>query len=269
MVNLGIIIVNHKSRGLTRNCLLSLQDDLKTFSGTVGICVVNSGADQPTTEMVSAQFPNVQVLTKENSGYPSAVNEGISNLDAEYYLILNPDIMLLEGGILQRLYEYMQQHPQVGICAPRLLNPDGTKQFSARKFPPTFLPLYARTPLGKSARVKKTMRAYLMMHASDVDAEEVDWVLGSTMLVRKRMIDEIGGMDQHFFMYFEDVDWCRRAWEKGWRIVVLNTVRVVHFHTRDSAEGGISSLAKKTTREHIKSWVYYVRKYRGKPLPRA
>lgn len=264
MYDVSIIIVNHKSRGLVRNCLRSLAQDLEHSSLSTHVAVVNSGEDEETRDMVVDQFPHVRLVQKSNNGYSSAVNAGIAHASAKYYFILNPDIMLLEGSIIDRLYAFMEKEATVGMAMPKLINPDGSVQLSPRTFPHFTIPLYSRTALGKLPFAKKAMRDFLMIDWDHQATRDIDWALGSAFFVRHVALKDAGVMDTRYFLYVEDTDWCRSFWQNDWRVTYVGNIGVVHYHMRSSAtQRGLRGLFNPLARQHIKSWVQYFAKFRN------
>jgi GT2 family glycosyltransferase len=180
---------------------------------------------------------------------------------------MTPDIAVF-SGVVERLLVELRTRPDVGVIAPQLRNPDGTIQTSAYRFPTPWIPMYRRTPLGKLPFARRALRRYLMADWDRQDTREVDWVLGACLLVRRSALARVGLMDEKFFLYFEDVDWCRRFWENGFRVVYYHAASLTHYHQRQSAESpGLTGIFNALTRIHIQSGIRYFRKYWGQPLP--
>jgi GT2 family glycosyltransferase len=164
----------------------------------------------------------------------------------------------------------METHREVGIVGPKLLHPDRSMQESAHRFPTPFMPLYRRTPLGKLPHARREMHRYAMRGELGGDAPmEVDWMEGAALLVRKKAIEEVGMLDERFFMYMEDADWARRFWDAGWKVVWHPGATLMHYHRRASADTAwfLAPFTNKVTRFHIVSAVKYFRKWRGVPHP--
>tara|TARA_Y100000031_G_C7872924_1_gene227192 strand:+ start:21 stop:440 length:420 start_codon:yes stop_codon:yes gene_type:complete len=128
---------------------------------------------------------------------------------------------------------------------------------------------YRRIPfLGILPRAKKAVRDYLMVDDDHARVQDVDYILGAAMLIRKQALDEVGGFDPEFFVYFEDQDLCRRFWKKGWRVVYNPDVELIHYHRRETAEGGfVKQIFNPLTRIQIQSALYYYKKYKGEDNP--
>ncbi len=231
--------------------------------------LVNNAKGDGTSEMVRETFPWVKVIDSPgNIGYGAGNNIALAQAQGEYIMTVNPDILVFPGQ-LEKLVAEADRRPDVGIFGPKLLNPDRTIQRSFYRFHTLLIPVYRRTPLGSTPWGRKAVAWFLMLGHEPTDLMEVDWVLGGAQLIRRRVLDEVGRFDERFFMYFDDVDLCRSAWAKGWRVAYVPQAWLVHFHARESDTGSVfGAFFNRTTRVHIASGVKYFLKYRGVPLPR-
>ncbi|MDP2918332.1 MAG: glycosyltransferase family 2 protein, partial [bacterium] len=205
-----------------------------------------------------------------NSGFGTAINWGINNAPeaAEYLLFLNPDI-IIQGNALEKMLEFMAKRQDVALLGPKLLNPDLSGQNSCRRFITPQLILYRRTFLGRFSFARKALKHFLMEDIDHNKTQEVDWIFGACMMVRRSAIEEVGLMDERYFLYFEDMDWCRRFWEKGWKVCYYPEAKMIHYHRRESAaESGFSVLFNRAARIHIASAVKYFIKFFGVQKPR-
>lgn len=266
-MDLSVIIVNYRTEGLLKQCLRGIALARPGELSVETIVVDNASGDGSAT-MVRSQFPDVRlIVSPENRGYASGVNLGIAGASGETLFIMNPDLAVFPG-VFETVVRHLRTHPGVGMIGPRLLNPDGTVQLSTRRFPGALTPLYSRTPLGTVPPFRARLRRYLMVTWDHRDERPVDWILGAAMVVRAEAAKGVGPLDERFFLYFEDVDWCRRFWKSGWSVVYLPTVELVHYHQRLSAGAGLlGSLFRSATRIHIRSAVTYFWKYRGQTVP--
>lgn len=262
-MDLSVIILNYKSKGLLKNCLRSI------FSVPLRIkhevIVVDNDSGDGSLQMVANHFPQAKTInSSSNLGHAGGNNLGIKQAQGRYILILNPDIVVLDNA-LEKMVEFMDQNPGVGAASCRLINPDGTVQMNCRKFPEKFTPIFSRTVLGNLPFARKAMRDYLMVQADHEKTQAVDWLLAACLIVRKKAIDQIGLLDDRFFLYFADVDWCRQLWKAGWSVHYYAGAELVHYYHRESAsQNGISSVFfNKTTRIHIWDWFKYLRKNRN------
>lgn len=266
MLDISIVMVNYNARGLLRQCLRSLFNNLQGTSLQYKMVVVDNNSHDGSIDMVREEFPSVRLIPlEENGGYAKGVNVGIKSIEARYFLVVNMDTTIVQPRALDRMVEYMDAHPSIGLAGPKLINPNGSTQVSCCLFPKFLFPLYRRTffRLFKFARI--AIRDYLMLDWDHNSIKAIDWVMGTGMIVRNEAIKQVGLMDERFFMYFEDVDWCRRFWESKWSVYYLADIEIVHYHSRDSAKSmGFLSLTNRSTRVHVYSWFKYFFKYLGR-----
>jgi len=201
------------------------------------VIVVDNASSDGSVEMVRAEFPQVRLMAnEENLGFTRANNQGIAASRGRYVLLLNPDTEVL-GDALGAMVDYMDVHPDVGALGPMLLNPDGSVQSSRRRFPTLATALLESTVFQwELSRDNRILRRYYILDRPDDEVQEVDWVTGACILMRREAIEEVGPLDEGFFMYSEELDWCRRARERGWKVVYLPTARVVHYGGKSSEQ---------------------------------
>jgi hypothetical protein len=259
-VDISVIIVNYRTPGLLKQCIRGF--DLVHIKLSYEIIVIDNNSGDGSKDMIAEHFPNVTYISSpSNVGLAKAINAGIKKSQGDFILIVNPDIAVLDGAV-EKLYNFLQENPKAALVAPRLVNPDGTTQLSCYKFPSRMVPVYRRTPLGRLPWARNSLQEYLMLDWDHNNNRTVDWVLGASMLIRKSAIDQVGLMDERFFLYFEDVDWCRRFWEQQWEVHYIADAKMVHYHQRLSAESpGLSGIFSKATRIHILSGIKYFMKY--------
>lgn len=239
MLRLSVIIVNYRTPELLRLCLMRLREHAQAIDYEVAV-IDNSN---------------------DNIGFAQGVNKGLAQTTGEYRLILNPDALVTPGA-LEKMIAYMDAHQDIGILAPRLLYYNGEHQQSYRRFYRPFTILAQRTPLGHFSYFKRISRDFLMEDTDPSKIQTPDWVLGAVMLVRASAIEKIGRMDERFFLYFEDVDWCRRFWHNGYKVVYFPDAIFYHYYPRASSRWGIlDAVFNRTTRWHIASAVKFFVKY--------
>jgi GT2 family glycosyltransferase len=220
--------------------------------------VIDNLSENGTVAMVRRTFPDVTVIEKEeNVGFGRAVNEAFRQTTGSYVLVLNPDIVVHPGSI-ERLHRYMESNRDVALCAPKLLNEDGTLQYSCRTDYSLGVYLFRRTPLRRWFPNHRIVRDHLMATWDHASARDVDWVLGAAFMLRRSAFQENLVMDERFFLYFEDVDLCLRLRRAGWRVVYNPDSVMVHAHRRASASG----LFRRAKVEHLKSWLKFEWKHR-------
>lgn len=237
-VRLGIVIVHYNTPDDLGRCLASLLEHAPACSHE--ILVVDNASTVAGLDALQERFASVRWLRNtENVGYARGCNQGLAAVAADYHLLLNPDIVVLPGA-LDALLAFADGHPRAGIVGPQLLNDDGTVQDSCRRFYTFRTLLLRRTVLGKLFPDSRTVRLHLMRDFDHAAPRPVDWVLGGCLLVRREALARCGPMDERFFLYFEDVDWCYRMWQSGFEVVYAPTARFVHRHRRSSARGTFS-----------------------------
>lgn len=260
-MDLSIVILNYKMRGLVKNCIKAiLESDLKV---PYEIIVVDNNSNDGVEELIKERFPTVRFTqTGKNLGMGGGNNVGIRAAQGEYLAILNPDIFVFPDS-LARLLDYLKANSAVGLVAPKLLNPDRTLQLTCYRWHRLWTPFFRRTALARLPFAKKELARFLMDDWGHETTREVDWVQGSCWLIPKKVFDKVGLFDERFFMYFEDTDFCRRVHQAGYRVVYLAEAGVIHLHRRQSADGGLwKILSNCLTRVHIKSWLKYLWKWR-------
>ncbi len=265
-MKLSVIIVNYNSGALVASNIESLYRE--GLPSDTEIIVVDNNSGDDSVSFLRSDFPEITLIANEqNFGLAKAVNQAIAVATGDYYLMLNPDIVVLPGAV-KELLSYMDNNLKVGLAGGKLLAPNGELQHSCYRFYSPMTILYRRTPLGQTAAGKRAVNSFLMRDYDHKTVRDVDWLMGSCYCLRACAVDEVGGMDERFFLYFEDVDWCRRFWEKGWRVTYVPQAQFSHFHQQSSRKNPvIGILTNWTAREHIRSAIKYFKKYRGKPLP--
>ena len=200
-------------------------------------------------------FPTRVLTPGSNLGYARGVNEGIRATSEENVLVLNPDVRILPGSI-EALERAAAEHPRAGILAPKLLHGDGTLQLSARRFYTWRTLLLRRLPLPGVAPRSRTVREHLMEDWDHGDTRPVDWVLGAAMYVRRSAMRDVGLMDERYFLYFEDVDWCQRMWRHGYEVVYCADAPMVHEYARASAQ-----MRPRSVRAHVAGLLRFTEKW--------
>lgn len=259
-MDISIVILNYKSAGLVRQCVRGIFEAQPKLNFEV-IVVDNASHDNCCT-WLGQNYKNVTcVQLQQNHGFAAGNNAGIREAKGKYILILNPDITVLPGR-LEALVQFMETHPKCGLAGPRLVNPDGSLQYSTYQFPSFWLPLFRRTFLGAIPAMEPKLREYQMMDWDHRESRTVDWMLGACLIARQQAIDQVGLLDERFFLYVEDTDWCKRFWAKGWEVWYIASVELVHFHERLSAQRPLfTALFSKITWIHIASWLKYFKKW--------
>jgi len=254
-MDLAIIIVSYNTEDLLRACLRSLP------AATEGLAcqtyVVDNSSSDGSAAMVAREFPEVDLtVNTANVGFSRANNMALERANARYALLLNPDTEP-EPGSLRQLVDFMDAHPEAGACGPKLLNSDGSLQRNGAKFP-TLL----REFLGVTGLRRLAMRRYeraLGYGREDFDRLcEVDQVSGACLLVRAETMRQVGVLDERFFMFYEEIEWCHRIKSAGWKIYYVPEARVRHHWM-----GSVKQVSKQMTAQLFKSQLLYYQKTSG------
>lgn len=209
-----------------RACLASLEAVRQ--EAAFEVIVLDNNSQDASAEMVEASYPWVRLIrAPRNLGFTGGHNQMLAERKAPHALPLNSDT-IVHPGALRSLLDYAEAHPEAGIIGPKLLNPDGTLQYSCRRFPNPVAALFRNTPLGKLFPNNRFTRDYLMTDWSHDQPREVDWVSGAAFLVRSEVIEKIGTFDPDYFMFCEDVDWCWRTWRAGYKVVYYPMSVITH-----------------------------------------
>jgi N-acetylglucosaminyl-diphospho-decaprenol L-rhamnosyltransferase len=236
----SVIIVSYNVSDLLADCLRSIEGAARDLGGQV-IVVDNASTDR-TRQMLADQFPWVRLVANStNVGFAAANNQGIRMQDAPYVMLLNPDT-IVRGSALQDMRDAMGRHPNIGILGPRILSPDGTLQSGPLAFPTV-----------KSLLTGRMQSDWPQLAPGIIEA---DWVLGAALMIRREVIEQIGLMDEGYFLYAEEKDWCYRAKQAGWKVGVLTTAEVVHLGKRSTAQ-----CAPESFENLIKSQVRFLDKF--------
>jgi hypothetical protein len=254
---LAVIIVSWNVRELLRNCLNSLQRNPAT-THEQHIIVVDNASPDGTVEMLRRDFPDVHVIANTtNRGFTGGNNDGLATAEqllddrrkttgdnesssvvhhlSSYCLLLNPDAEVT-GGALDAMLEYADAHPDVGVVGPQLRYPDGRVQSSRRRFPTLTTALFESTWLQAYAP-RRVLDRYYARECGDGEVCEVDWVVGAAMLVRWGACRQVGGMDErNFFMYSEELDWCKRIKDAGWKVMFVPRAVIIHHEGKSSEQ---------------------------------
>ncbi len=221
-MNLSIVIVSWNTRELLLECLASVY---AAKPMDVEIWVVDNASSDGTAAAVAAAFPEVQLIHNEqNGGFARANNQAICKCTGQYVLLLNPDTKIVASA-LQSLVEYLEENPACGICGPMLLNPDGTLQESCYPFPTLFREFWRLFKLDRLM----SRGVYPMLEWKTDEVRSVDVIQGAAFLIRKTCLDQIGLLDEDYFIYTEEVDLCYRAYRAGWKINWVPEAKVIHY----------------------------------------
>jgi GT2 family glycosyltransferase len=231
-VDVAVIVVTYRCRDHVVTCLEALRPALAAHSSH--IVVVDNDSGDGTVALLRARFPEVQVIAMgRNAGFARACNRGIGATRSRHIVLLNPDTVPAPGAV-DALVDFADATPGTGVVGPGLRNTDGSDQGTARAFPTAAAALFGRrSPLTRALPRNRWSARYLtgLRHTGD-GPFVVDWLSGACLLVPRTVVDDVGALDESFFLYWEDADWCRRIKAAGYGVWCVPTARVTH------AEGG-------------------------------
>ncbi|MBI3578172.1 MAG: glycosyltransferase family 2 protein, partial [Ignavibacteriales bacterium] len=225
---ISVIIVNFNVREFLHHALVSLQKAMKGIKGE--IIIVDNASDDGSVEMVRRRFPTVALIAnKTNLGFAKANNLGLKKAKGKHFLLINPDTLVQEDT-LRVMLKFFENNPDVGLAGCKILNPDGSFQLPCRRSFPT--PWVALTKMsGLSALFPRTrlFGRYNLTYLSPDETYEIDAVSGSFMMLRREAYEQVGGLDEDFFMYGEDLDWCYRIQKAGWKNYYVHSTKIIHY----------------------------------------
>jgi len=227
-VDVSIVIVNWNTRDILQNCLQSVYK----HAGDVNfdVIVIDNASIDGSAEMVKKNFPTVTLIeNSQNRGFASANNQGISIAKGHYVLLLNSDTLLLDQAIA-KVVSFANDNPDAAVAGCRVLNPNRTLQPTCFMFPSLLNMLLSSSYLYKLFPKSKFFGREMMTWWLRNDAREVDVVTGCFMLIGRKAIEQVGLMDEEFFMYGEETDWCYRFKQAGWKILFTPCAEIIHLH---------------------------------------
>lgn len=261
MIDVSVIIVSYNTRDLLHKCLASVTAGLGELCSE--ILVVDNASSDGSVDMVERDFPSVQLIRSDsNRGFAVANNIAMEQASGRYMILLNSDTEVTEEAV-PKLVHFMDEHPAVGYCGPQLVNRDGSHQASARRFPTVLSAAYSI--LGLTRRYPDS-RHSLDLHVTCGKRSEfkTDWVSGACLAARAEAACQVGRLDEGFFLYFEETDWCQRMAKAGWEGWFVGTAEVVHLGGQSVAEDGAG---KPFSGDHPVHWINsrrrYMRRYHG------
>ncbi len=230
-MRLSVIIVSWNTCQLLDRCLETLTAELKKqqlFGTDSEIYVIDNASADGSAKMVEQKYPQFKLIAnKENLGFAKANNQALKQVTGQYILLLNPDTEIRPGA-LGALMEFLDSHPKTAVIAPQLLNTDGSVQVSCRAFP-SFIGMFAElSGISRFMPPGSKLRDYKMLDWHHDDERQVDQPEGACLLIRKEVFDQVGFLDEDYFMLFEEVDWCYRVKQAGWQIWFTPSAQVIH-----------------------------------------
>jgi GT2 family glycosyltransferase len=230
--DLSVVILNWNTCVELRDCLRSIFD--QRYDHVIEVIVADNASNDRSVMMIREEFPQAQLLVHtHNLGFGRGNNAAVPATRGRYVLFLNSDTVVMDCA-LDALITFGDARPDAGIVGPKLLNEDGSLQYSCRHFPNLGTGFFRNTPLGRLFPTNRFTRDYLMRDWDHASVRDVDWVSGAALLIRRDALERTGGFDESFYMYCEDVDLCYRVHEAGWRVVYYPGAQIRHIIGRSS-----------------------------------
>lgn len=255
-VRISIILINLNTHDFLKACIASM--GVRLEDPAFEVILVDNGSTDGSVEMVRRDFPQVRVFPQaENLGFTKANNIGLRAARGEYLLVLNSDTEIVDDA-LEMMCAHMDANPRIGALGAQLLNTDRTVQLSCRAFPSYRTVFFHRYSLLTRLFPRNRYSAeYLMTDSGHDKTIEVDWVSGACLLTRRETADQVGLLDEGFFIYAEDVDWCYRMKQAGWSVVYYPDAKVLHHIGRATRKIPY----KMTYHRHRSMWRFYKKHY--------
>lgn len=227
-MDVSIIIVNFNTKQLTLDCISSILKSKTKYH--YEIILVDNASSDGSVEAIHSEFPEVSVIAnKQNVGFSKANNQGMKVASGRYILLLNSDTVI-EPNTLEIMIRFMDSNPRVGASGCKLILPDGSLDDACKRgFPTPLASFYYAFGFSKLFPNHPKYNQYKLTHLDPDEIHEVDCLVGAFMMVRREVIEQIGGLDEEFFMYGEDIDWCYRIKQAGWKIVYYPKTTVIHY----------------------------------------
>jgi GT2 family glycosyltransferase len=228
MSTLTIVIVNYNSKDFLHRCLDSLFE--QTALDSFGVVVVDNASEDQDFSAIEAQHPSVAViLNEQNLGFAAACNQGLRHFRADNYLLLNPDCVVGMKAV-DKCIDFLHRNRSVGIVGCRVNNPDGSLQLACRRrIPRPSTAFYRFSGLSRLFPNNPRFAAYNLSHIDEGQSHEVEAVSGSFLMFRHQVYEDTGGLDERFFLYGEDLDFCYRAALGGWKVFYHAAAEVTHY----------------------------------------
>jgi GT2 family glycosyltransferase len=279
MLDLSICIATLNASDYLRNCLRSIYEQSSLLNWidaapadpgqpieqsrsnqarlNIELIIVDNGSSDDTITMLNREFPAAHLIQNDkNEGFAHPINQALHASQGQYMLLLNPDTIVLPGAI-NELVHYQESHPEIGICGPKVLNRDGTLQKACRRGVSRPWAAFSYfSGLSSLFPHSKFFGGYLLNYLDENEVNEVDGISGSCMLIRRQLLQQIGYLDERFFAYQEDADYCFQAKKAGWKIVYLPTAQIIHF----GGQGGSRVQPYRSIFEWHRSYYLYYRK---------
>ncbi|MCB2205676.1 glycosyltransferase [bacterium] len=241
--DISIVVVSYNVRDLLENCLYSLYSALEGISHE--IFVVDNDSTDATVDMVRQRFPDVEMIaSQENLGFARGNNLALARARGKYLLLLNPDTLVQEDSITAML-DFFRENADVGMATCKIIKPDGSLEPGCRRsFPSPWVSFTKLAGLSSLFPHSSLFARYNLTYLSEDETYEVDAISGSFMMLRREVYEEIGGLDESYFMYGEDLDWCYRTQKAGWKLYYVHSTKIIHYGGESTKRSSIDATAE-------------------------
>jgi GT2 family glycosyltransferase len=263
-IDLSIITVTHNHNQYIKAYMEALLPEIKDMEAEV--IMIDNKSDDNSAYLINQYAENDKnikiYINQKRQGFSANNNYGMARARGRYILLLNPDTEVKENSI-RFLVNFMEENQNVGLCGAQLLFPDGSIQPSPRRFPSIGSTIARRTPLRIFLKNSPSNRKHLMLDLDHCQPQSVDWLLGACLMIRRKVLETVGPLDEGFFLYVEDIDWAKRIHEGGWEVFYVPKAKIVHHHIAVSDK----HLFSHHMWLHLTSMIRYLRKYFLPPIP--
>ncbi len=254
---LSIVIITRNAKSLLRKCLQSIYANV---SFPFEIIIIDNASNDHTVDMIMADFPEVRLIrNKRNRGVAPARNQGLCLCRGNYILILDDDTYII-GNAIDKMIAFMQEHPAVGICGPKLIGSNGELLPNSKRFPSLFSFMCNRFINQPTADSPSALQKHLMLDWDHVQAGSVDYVIGACQIIERNALDDVGFYDDTIFYGPEDIDMCYRMWQKGYQIWCVPDATIVHVTRRITKKNPFTLMSVR----HLLAILRLFLKYRNK-----
>ena len=227
-MDLSIIIVNYNVKEFLQNLIHSIEKASSNL--TKEIFIIDNASDDGSVDFIKEKFPQIKLFANQkNLGFGKANNIGLKEATGKYILLINPDTIVAEDTF-EKMIQFFESNKNVGLAGCKILNPDGTLQLACRRsFPGPWTSFTKVTGLSSLFPNSKIFARYNLTYLDENQTYEVDAISGSFMMMRKEVYDKVGGFDEQFFMYGEDLDLCYRIQKAGYKVFYVHTTQIIHY----------------------------------------
>lgn len=266
-MDISIIILSYNTRDLLRECLESL---VKITTGQnnndrkqdvhceviVEVIVIDNASPDGSAQVVEQEFPQVKLIRSDkNLGFAAGNNLGAKNAKGEFLFFLNSDTRIEDPELFEKIIVYMRQHPEIGILAPQLVNPDGSLQKSGRSFPSFLREICYYSGLWGLNPMFFSNFFDFSKHKDFTKIQAVEDAGGAAIMIHRELFERLGGWDEYFFMYYEDADLSQRVWQAGRKVIYFPTVKVMHHQGQsEKVTPGASKYLWESLPKYAQKW---------------